>query len=151
MYPSASQEPSGRAATTSRSSFSLLEDLVDGELELLPAEPAQDRLQPLLARAARGDLSVEVALDALRHPAVDHEKLEELLVEPALADDPGRRNPVALLVDLRRGHRLARFHGADVDPVRLACRVTDKLAFEEHRREERDVVEVAPHLVRVVD
>ncbi len=131
--------------------LALLEDLVDGQLEILLAETPQDVLQALLAGATGGHLRVEVAVDAARHPAVEHEELEQLLVQPAAPHDPRRRDSVALLVDGCRGHRLARLHRSDVNPVRLACGVAGELALEEHGCEKRNVVEMAAHLVGIVD
>ena len=143
MKPSALVRPVGDRRD--RLALELLRLAVDLVARLdvgLVAEAVEDRLEPRLACAARGDLRVHVADERVAEAAVPAQQVDDVLARLAAVVDPRRRPAHPLLVDLARVHRPAGVLAADVEPVRARRGEADEPVVPVDRAEDGRIVQV---------
>src|SRR5690606_38760095 len=86
------------------------------------------------------DLGVEISEDQLRHPDIGLDQPEQLLVGRAAVVELGGRHPDAFFVDLAGVGRQP--SATDIDGVTGRTHIPDELLTDEHRRDDREVVEL---------
>src|SRR5579884_2261989 len=94
------------------------------------------------------DLRLDVAEHHIAHPHVGADQGDEVLVEPAAAVEPQGRDLQPLVVDLAHAHRVT--GPPDVRTVADGADEPHQRAPPEHRRDDREIVEVARAHPRVV-
>ena len=101
--------------------------------------------------AMRRHLRFQVADAFSRIATVGHDQRHGALVHPAAQPQLQRRNDDAFLVQLRAQRRRPGRHAADIGVMRSAGHKIAQFATGEDRRNHRDIGQMRPAVIRIVE
>ena len=133
-----------------RATLGVVEQLLHRGDDRRVAMAPDERLEPPRAGRVRRDLGAEVARGLVLGADLGEDQGEDVVDDPSRLDDLDGRDDHALLEDLPEGADRRRCASADVDVVGEVRDEPEQHAFDEHGRDEADVVQVDAARIRVV-